>query len=1290
MQAMLKRIFHTFWYLLVALLLLVAVVLTAARLWVPSLSEYRLEIEAAASEALKKDVSIGRLEATFRGLNPVLKLKNVEVADPTGEQGSLAIREVWITIDAESYAAEQQLQFAGFEIIGADITLVRDADGKFYLDKFRGNGEDDSSLDQLMQMSLLSVYDVSLTFIDQMHAEPPQRFSNIALSLKNSGYTHRLTGHALLPADVGYRVDVEAELYGDSDRPASWQGRLYAKLQALAFTAVPQRYLYEGMALQGVADLRLWADVAGFNVRSVSGELDTHDLQVSHVKDDQVYHFTAEKLGGRFGWRRQESGWQFALQQLVVNQQGRAWTTDNLSLAGINEEQVSLVKGVASLIKLDGFGALLPVIPGLTPADRQLLADLQPQGLLKDLRFELSSEVGSMQLSDFSARFSDLGIGESGAYPLFTGLDGRISGNLVAGTVALNSYNASIHNSNLFRQALPFERVQGDIHWLIGDERIEAGTDALEISNQDLSLNAKFGVDFPVGEGAASINLELAVEHADVGRVQAYLPAGKMSPAAVSWLDDSLKSGTVTNGTVLVNGRLDQLPFDNGEGRLEVRLPVTRAELHFNPGWSPLTQINAQVDFTGRSMDILGSTALMRTAELENIHVQIEDLARPVLTIKGNASGELPVMLAELGSSTLGVTYGGFVDSVTTSGPASLALDISLPLTKTKQAVQVSGKIQLGDNTLKVNDTEFELQQIKGRLDFDSNGIKGKQLQAKLFDKATVANVWTDAGATHITLDGRLGVLDRYVPKDNAIGAAISGDSDWHVQVVIRGMPARGKQANVGVLVKSDLVGTQVDLPVPFGKDKSTERSISITINNAVEPVKTLRINYGRVLDALLDISADKQPATILKAAVTSGGAEPVLPEEAMILLSGDLNQVHITEWRPHLTGGGGAGLPVRLVLQVGELEVQNYFLSEVTVAMDSAGDDWNIKVDGPAAAGDGQLVNTDAGLDRVVMKLARLKLRSGEKPATESVSKMMPADFPDFDVSVEKLVYNKAQLGQFELQASKLPGNRYHVKTLSLFSDLLDMQLTGNWEQQGSQQLSSMELKVERGKLDQLMRLFEYQKSIEDGELSGALHVNWPGALWDFSPATAEGKLRIKIEDGQLLDVEPGAAGRVLGLTSLSNLPRRLLLDFSDLYKEGFSFDSIKGTFTLDGGNAYTNDLYIDGPAAKIEISGRIGLAEEDYDELVTVTPYVQSGLSLAGALAAGPVIGAVIIFADKLLEDKLGPLSRIGQKQYSVTGPWSDPLIEELGSGDAGAAQQESEEEAVDTAPDYNDDFE
>lgn len=296
-------------------------------------------------------------------------------------------------------------------------------------------------------------------------------------------------------------------------------------------------------------------------------------------------------------------------------------------------------------------------------------------------------------------------------------------------------------------------------------------------------------------------------------------------------------------------------------------------------------------------------------------------------------------------------------------------------------------------------------------------------------------------------------------------------------------------------------------------------------------------------------------------------------------------------------------------------------------------------------------------------MNLEKLVLHSGEQSGSDASGEATPADFPDLEVSVKRLVYDKAKLGQLELKALKQPGEQYLVELLKLKSDLLDMEMTGSWRIDGGQQLSSIDLKVNKGKMDRLMKVFGYQQSIEDGELSGSLQVNWPGALWDFSPAIAEGKLQIKIKDGQLLDIEPGAAGRILGLTSLHKLPQRLLLDFEDLYEEGFSFDTIKGTFTLDDGNAYTNDLTVRGPSARIEISGRIGLAAQDYDELVTVTPYMKTGLSLAGALAAGPAVGAALIVAKTLLDDKLGPLGRIGQTQYSVTGPWADPVIEKLG---------------------------
>ena len=105
------------------------------------------------------------------------------------------------------------------------------------------------------------------------------------------------------------------------------------------------------------------------------------------------------------------------------------------------------------------------------------------------------------------------------------------------------------------------------------------------------------------------------------------------------------------------------------------------------------------------------------------------------------------------------------------------------------------------------------------------------------------------------------------------------------------------------------------------------------------------------------------------------------------------------------------------------------------------------------------------------------------------------------------------------------------------------------------------------------------------------------------------EGQLDMKISEGQFLDINP-SAGRLFGLLSIQALPRRLTLDFSDLFDEGFSFDTIEGNFSIQQGHAYTNNLEMLGPSADIYVSGRTGLSTEDYDQIATVTPKISSGL--------------------------------------------------------------------------------
>ena len=129
-----------------------------------------------------------------------------------------------------------------------------------------------------------------------------------------------------------------------------------------------------------------------------------------------------------------------------------------------------------------------------------------------------------------------------------------------------------------------------------------------------------------------------------------------------------------------------------------------------------------------------------------------------------------------------------------------------------------------------------------------------------------------------------------------------------------------------------------------------------------------------------------------------------------------------------------------------------------------------------------------------------------------------------------------------------------------------------------------------------------------------------------------------------------------VADLLNLSALQRRLTLDFCDIFKKGFSFDSIEGDFLLDSGDAYTNNFVMKGPSAIIEIYGRIGIYDESFDQLVIVTPKIASTLPLAGILAGGPAVGAALFLAEKLVGKQF---DRITQVEYLVTGSWSDPTF-------------------------------
>ncbi len=172
---------------------------------------------------------------------------------------------------------------------------------------------------------------------------------------------------------------------------------------------------------------------------------------------------------------------------------------------------------------------------------------------------------------------------------------------------------------------------------------------------------------------------------------------------------------------------------------------------------------------------------------------------------------------------------------------------------------------------------------------------------------------------------------------------------------------------------------------------------------------------------------------------------------------------------------------------------------------------------------------------------------------------------------------------------------------------------------------------------------------------------MSWGGGPRADFLALLDGDVKLLLENGQLEEVEPGA-GRMLGLVSFVALPRRLSLDFRDVFNKGFAYDRIEGSFEVEDGIASTCDLSLQGPSADIGIVGRVDLEDEIYEQGAVISANVGNTLPLVGAVVGGPPGAAAMLIFSQIFKK---PLAEVGQVYYAMSGAWDDPAIESVSSG-------------------------
>jgi uncharacterized protein YhdP len=199
------------------------------------------------------------------------------------------------------------------------------------------------------------------------------------------------------------------------------------------------------------------------------------------------------------------------------------------------------------------------------------------------------------------------------------------------------------------------------------------------------------------------------------------------------------------------------------------------------------------------------------------------------------------------------------------------------------------------------------------------------------------------------------------------------------------------------------------------------------------------------------------------------------------------------------------------------------------------------------------------------------------------------------------------------------------------------------------------MNFKLDIADSGELLNRFGMKGVVRRGHGKVEGQVAWLGSPITLDYPSLSGNFNINVETGQFLKTDPGIA-KLLGVLSLQSLPRRLALDFRDVFSDGFAFDFFRGDVVIAQGIARTNNLQMKGVNAAVLMEGQADIAKETQNIKVVVVPEINAGSASLMMSYINPVVGLSTFLAQLILRR---PLIEAATYELLVDGTWLDPRV-------------------------------
>ena len=1256
-------------YLVAGVLVLMALAAGAMSQLLPFAERHPDRIARWLGERAGREVAFDRVETQWTRRGPLLRLDGLRVGGVRGA-GGIAFGDAEVLVSQYAGLLPGR-SFTELRLRNLALTLRRDATGLWSVQGLPGQAQSGGDpLAQLEGLGELQLVGARLG-IDAPGIGVVATLPRVDLRLRVDG-TRLRAGLRARMQPGGAPIDAVLDMDRRRGNGRAWLSGRRIDLAQWAALARHAGIQVDG----GTGDVQAWAGLRAHRVASVVSELSFARIGL-HAADAPARRVDLADVAGKARWARTAEGWRLDVPTLRVGNGAQAQRIERLALAGGRTQALA-----ADRVDAAPLFAVAALSDRLQPGVRRWLSDAAPAASVSDLAF--AQRDGR---SHAKASIRALAFRPAGTAPGLSGVSGTLEGDGQGMRFAFDPAETAVftwpHEYNVPHPL----KLRGDVLGWREGAGWRVGTTALRINGEGYGADVRGGLWFQ-GDGTRPwIDLAADLDDTSVLVAKKFWMRHSMSPATVRWLDAALVSGSVRDGRAVVTGDLDDWPFRNRDGRFEARARIVGTTVKFQPDWPAVQALDADVAFIADGFDVRGK-GQVAGVDVPRIEAGIAHFGEATLRVDAAGRGDAARMLALLRDSPLRKTYADTLENLDARGPATATYRLEQPLHGNARRARMEGGVALSGVRLADKRWDLAFDDVRGTARYGGNGFAAEGLAVR-----------------HETQPGRLSLRagDRTLAQGNAFEGELAatlratdllarapdlawlqphvqGASPWTIAVAL----PKGNAAGPSRLqLRSSLAGTTLALPAPL--DKPAGQSLATVVDIDVPIGKgDVQVAFGNRL-ALR--ARDVGGRTGIRVALGSTRVDTA-PNTPGLVANGRTDRLDPIGWAtlanssaPAASGArttqgtnaGASGFALRDVdvtadrLQMIGSEFPSTRLRAVPADAGTA-----VRFEGTALAGallvpraDGATVS--GRMQRLYWRAPRAApgtAQGGAKPP-DAGDDTDPRKVPPLNLVVDELRFGDARMGSATLRTQPTPTG-LRVVELKTRAPGQAIDVSGDWTGVGAAAATRLQAQLRSEDFGALLAGFGMGKQVAKGKGEVRMDAGWAGSPAAFGLASLEGTLRIDARDGQLVEIEPGA-GRVLGLLSLAQLPRRLTLDFRDFFDKGFAFDHVEGAIRFARGIARSDDLRIHGPAAQIRIHGLADLRAQTYDQTIEVYPRAGNLLTVAGAIAGGPVGAAIGAAANAVLNR---PLGQLAARTYRVTGPWKSPKVETLGRNDAAAA--------------------